>query len=353
MGPVKIRIRFKGVNDPLCHFNSPDVKWVDVNVRVLSPGPISGLVFCSPNETRTLSIPGILPFNQPQSCYFHHKYDWIVPSGWSVISTGGEPFTAIDGGIRTFATSVLLTAPSTLMPGSTGNYNVIVRTEPAWPYPTQSSGMIWVASPGQPPIGMSSYNSNCSGNAFNTLNTSLSAACTANTPIYFQYRITDPNYSNFVFTPVSVPSGATWSASGGNLYMTVNAPPSQGSRSATIALSATGPCGPYSVNFTSTAVNYYSGGYYYSSFPNPTSETLTIEQTFNVEENSQVETGLKQSSSDLHYIRLYDFNNYKVVLEGSLSGKTEIDVSKLDKGRYILKIQIANDKEETHQVIIN
>jgi len=203
------------------------------------------------------------------------------------------------------------------------------------------------------PMGTSSVNSNCSGNTFNILNTSLSGACTANTPIYFSYKITDSNYSNFVFTPVSVPSGASWSFSGGYLYMTVYTPPSQGTRSATIALSATGPCGPYSVNFTSTAVNYYSGGYYYSFFPNPASETLTIEQSYNHEENREVGTFLKEGSLDTHYFRLYDFNNSRVVLEGSLSGKTEIDVSKLEKGRYILKIQITNGKEETHNVIIN
>lgn len=125
-----------------------------------------------------------------------------------------------------------------------------------------------------PPTGTSSVNSNCSGNSFNVLNTSLSAACTANTNIYFTYRITDPNYSNFVFTPVSVPSGATWSFSGGNLYMTVTTPPSFGSRSATIALSATGPCGPYNLSFTSTAVNYYSS--FFSISPNPSKENVTI-----------------------------------------------------------------------------
>jgi hypothetical protein len=125
-----------------------------------------------------------------------------------------------------------------------------------------------------PPAGTSSINSNCSGNSFNVLNTNLSSACTANTPIYFTYRITDPNYSNFIFTPVSVPSGASWSFNGGNLYMTVTTPPSQGMRSATIALSATGPCGPYNLTFTSTAVNYYSS--FFSISPNPSQENVTV-----------------------------------------------------------------------------
>lgn len=96
-----------------------------------------------------------------------------------------------------------------------------------------------------PPLGTSSFNSNCSGNTFNILNTSLSAACTANTPIHFVYNISDLNYTNLVFTAVSVPSGSSWGVSGRNLYMTVNTPSSTGSRSATIRLNATGPCGPY------------------------------------------------------------------------------------------------------------
>ncbi len=148
LGPVKIRIRFKGVNDPLCQFTSADEKWVDVTVRVISPGPISGLLFCSSNETRTVSIPGILPFNSAQSCYYHYQFDWIIPSGWSVVPATTDTYIIIPGGIRTFATSVLVTSPSTpLAPKNDGNYNVIVRTEPVWPWPMESTGKIWVGKP--------------------------------------------------------------------------------------------------------------------------------------------------------------------------------------------------------------
>ena len=56
--------------------------------------------------------------------------------------------------------------------------------------------------------------------------------------------------------------------------MTVTTPPTQGSRSETIALTATGPCGSYTVNFTSTAVNYYSS--FFSMSPNPSSESVTV-----------------------------------------------------------------------------
>jgi hypothetical protein len=148
LGPVKIRVRFKGVNDPLCQFTSADEKWVDVTVRVISPGPISGLLFCASNETRTVSIPGILPFNSAQSCYYHYRFDWIVPSGWSVVPATNDLYDNIPGGIRTFATSVRVTSQSTpLAPRNDGNYNVIVRTEPVWPWPMESTGKIWVGNP--------------------------------------------------------------------------------------------------------------------------------------------------------------------------------------------------------------
>jgi hypothetical protein len=148
-GAVKIRVRFKGVNDILCHFNSPSEKWYNVTVRNFNPGPISGsLLFCASGETQQLSIPGITPFNSPSSCYFHHKYDWIVPDGWSVVPADGTGYVDIEGGIRTFAKTVLLTAPSTpLIQGYEGNYNVSVKTEPAWPYTGTTTRKIWVGPP--------------------------------------------------------------------------------------------------------------------------------------------------------------------------------------------------------------
>lgn len=181
------------------------------------------------------------------------------------------------------------------------------------------------------PIGTSSYNSNCSGNTFNILNTSLSSVCTANTPISFSYKITDSNYSNFVYTPVSVPSGATWSFSGGNLYMTVTTPPSQGSRSATIALTATGPCGTYNVNFTSTAVNIYSS--FFTISPNPSQGNVTVSM-----ENENL---LNDGSQNLIYaIKITDLFG---ILGESFEYKAGINSVKIplqnfNSGLYILSV---------------
>lgn len=181
------------------------------------------------------------------------------------------------------------------------------------------------------PIGTSSYNSNCSGNTFNILNTSLSAVCTANTPISFSYKITDSNYSNFVYTPVSVPSGATWSFSGGNLYMTVTTPPSQGSRSATIALSATGPCGTYNINFTSTAVNIYSS--FFTISPNPSQGNVTVSM-----ENENL---LNDGSKNLIYaIKITDlFGTLGESFEYKAGiNSVKIPLQNFNSGLYILSV---------------
>ncbi len=50
--------------------------------------------------------------------------------------------------------------------------------------------------------------------------------------------------------------------------------------------------------------------------------------------------------------KFYDFYSH-LTLEGKLYDVTNIDVSKLKKGRYILKIKINQDTEETHHIIIN
>lgn len=121
-----------------------------VEVRAVPPGEPTDsdglLVFCTTNETKTITIPGI-PWSE-EGCNWHNKYDWIVPSGWSVVPATNSSYTAIPGGIRTFETSVNVTSQSTNLDlGSSGNYKIIVKSEPDWPYPVQSERTIWIGSP--------------------------------------------------------------------------------------------------------------------------------------------------------------------------------------------------------------
>lgn len=79
-------------------------------------------------------------------------------------------------------------------------------------------------------------------------------------------------------------------------------------------------------------------------YPNPTSETLTIEPL-----NSKKEPMMQ---IPVYIYTLYDFNGI-IVQQGTFTGKTILDVSKLKKGRYILKTKNDESKEDTHHIIIN
>jgi subtilisin family serine protease len=184
-----------------------------------------------------------------------------------------------------------------------------------------------------PPVGSSSVNSNCSGNSFNVLNTSLSGICSANTAVYFTFNITDPNYSNCVFTPVSLPSGASWSGGGRTLNVTVYTPPSSGSRTATFALSATGPCGPYNVNFNASAVNISSGGWRFSMSPNPSDGQVTV----SADSESLLE---KDSPNLIHAIKVTDPSGTRSESFEYKGGITSTTISLKDRqpGLYILSI---------------
>lgn len=87
----------------------------------------------------------------------------------------------------------------------------------------------------------------------------------------------------------------------------------------------------------------------YRIYPNPTSETLTIEKLSN-NQTSQIDTfkliNIKNSDS----FELYDFNT-NLVKKGVINNQTIIDVSTYKRGRYFLKIN-SKGKSRTHHIII-
>lgn len=92
------------------------------------------------------------------------------------------------------------------------------------------------------------------------------------------------------------------------------------------------------------------GGGMFAVYPNPASETLAIES----KDQYSIDNGqaANKQASKIFY-KLYDPNSGHIVIEGNLStNRTEIDVSKLSKGKYLLKFQVDNQKEEMHHVII-
>lgn len=345
-GAFKIEVRFHGRNDIGCGISTESR---NVTVRVATPGPISGLLFCSPGETRTLSIPGIP--NTAELCNFHHKYDWIVPAGWSVTpsnpSTGYIPIT---GGIRTFATSVSVTAPSTI---SQGGYNVIVRTEPAWPWTTQSTGEIWVGKPmidgsynGQllrfllPDEDIIPYNDVCNGYS-TTCNMSFRGSSSGN-----WQKIS------------SNPSSLSWSQSGNDLNFYFWAV----GQTSSYRLTTSNVCGSTTNYYYFKSIDCSGGGGdpcnpSFSVSPNPSSNTVNIVVP-NVPppcESIIATSEQTEQTKEKRTIKSVTLHNADgvVKLSQEFTGKKEsvsLDISDLPKGIYILKISDGTSTE-THRIV--
>ncbi len=83
-------------------------------------------------------------------------------------------------------------------------------------------------------------------------------------------------------------------------------------------------------------------------YPNPATETLTIESLHNPGTKEKAQSTQKP---DQRYT-LYDFNG-TIVQRGWLNNKTTLDVTKLKKGRYVLKLEVDENKEIVRHIIIN
>tara|TARA_R110002049_G_scaffold163000_1_gene328790 strand:+ start:3228 stop:4088 length:861 start_codon:yes stop_codon:yes gene_type:complete len=116
---------------------------------------------------------------------------------------------------------------------------------------------------------------------------------------------------------------------------------------AEVKFHATNSCGSTTSTLYVTISN--GGGFFFRAYPNPASTNLTIEQ---LKSSSKLKTknSSKSFNTEFNSFNLYDFQS-ELVLSGKLKELTNIDVSALEKGTYILKIHI-NGNIETHQIII-
>ncbi len=96
------------------------------------------------------------------------------------------------------------------------------------------------------------------------------------------------------------------------------------------------------VEFVDCTLESGGGEMEYRIFPNPSSETLTIQKKSNLENSREIESS--------YSIELYDFNS-NLIFKSILRNQKSINISKYKKGKYILKIN-KNNKTETHHIII-
>ena len=120
-----------------------------------------------------------------------------------------------------------------------------------------------------------------------------------------------------------------------------------------IGVKAINPCGASATYSEIHANPCYQGGFL-TYYPNPATDILTVESKMPEDMYSEGQYELLDSGTETtHPFTLYDFSRSKIVLQGTLQGKTEIDVSALGKGRYVLKVQINKGREENHHIVVD
>lgn len=145
------------------------------------------------------------------------------------------------------------------------------------------------------------------------------------------YNVSDTRYSSLTWAPVSVQSGTSWSASGRQLNETVTAPQTQYSQaSVTVRLTAQGPCGSYTQDFSTTAVA--NSSFDFTVSPNPAQNLITLSTINNNQKNN--------SGNIIYAVKITDrFGIVRKFLEYKQGITTEkISLSDLNSGTYLVSI---------------
>ncbi len=197
-------------------------------------------------------------------------------------------------------------SPTTLVSYLSNGSTTITAT---YSSPCGSGTLTYSVTAGNPaPTGTSYYSSNYgSGNTGSITNQYVILGTNHGQPgdndVAYNYNFTDPNFSSISWTPVSVPSGTSYQITNGGLtlwtYVTYTG--TNGSKAITMNLQASGPCGTYSQNITSTAARISGwGGFSMIVAPNPAKGSTKVslipdatkEKTSGIQQNSTTQAPL-------------------------------------------------------------
>ncbi|MFY0689085.1 MAG: T9SS type A sorting domain-containing protein [Cyclobacteriaceae bacterium] len=339
-GNNQIRVIYTPNGDPFCPITT---EYMNVNVRVFPPGVASGALFCTGGETKTVTIPGI--DNSEAECFYHHKYDYIVPTGWSVTSTL-DPFDIIPGGIRTISKTVDITAPVSV---ANGEHDLIVRTEPAWPWPMETTTKMWVGEPAAPIIDGPHYKT------FGCYDISISTSTPGYADNTYEWWGSQGIgvYPEYVSCKHNLPNSGVTGTSASFKFLI--------GTSGYIYTQAKNGCNLTTISST-YVVKSGGGPLPLTVSPNPTSNSLnfsfleeTDEDGSTVEENILgilvSDEQMLESAPALYQLIMYNNLQEQVLKDEIIEGEdTEIDISYLDKGVYFLHI-IYEGEIEIKQII--
>jgi len=102
------------------------------------------------------------------------------------------------------------------------------------------------------------------------------------------------------------------------------------------------------VEFVDCTIGEGGGQLEYIIYPNPSSETLTIQKKTTTSKKISIKKSVPPNKPSS--IELYEFNS-NLIYKSKINSQLVIDISDYKKGRYILKIT-KNKKSETHHIII-
>lgn len=194
---------------------------------------------CSPSVTWTASPSGLVTINSPSSSLTTITY----------VSSGSLTLTATYSSACGSGTLSIPVTSGSPVPNGTSNY--LSNYGSSFSNSISSQYVILGANHGQPGDNDVSYN----------------------------YNIYDGLFSNYSWSVVSQPSGTSYQIvnDGARAWMYVTYSGTNGANAITLNLQATGPCGTYSQNITSTAARISGwGGYNMRVAPNPATSSTTV-----------------------------------------------------------------------------
>jgi len=314
LGPVTVRVILsRGVG---CFSTSTANKTVNIGYH-RAPAPITGSSFICHGQTKSFHTNGLA--NNSADCFFHHKYMWTVPAGWTVEGQSGSYV----GG-----KTVDIKAPSS---GSDQIAQIIVQGyyDDIHELTASRTYTIRLGKPAAPAsvFGQSSLPANQVGDYW------ISPVKGATS-----YSWTKPGNWNLIDN------------NGSSITVVVN------NNSGYIRVRAVNSCGSSAQKSKFVQVNSSGGGGggpllvaedQFKVFPNPSGSYLHIADEL-AEETSASEISKSESIASKVSLKLLDSKGV-LYLSEQMSGKTHtMDLKKLNNGQYVLHIIAGNQTVVKH-----
>lgn len=229
--------------------------------------------------------------------------------------------------------------------------------------PCGSGTLTYAVTSGSPaPIGTSNYNSNYGSGSTSSISSQYvilgaNHGQPGDNDVAYNYNINDSRFSSITWTAVSAPSGTSYQIVNGGLtlYTYVTYAGTNGSNTITMNLQASGPCGTYSQNITSTAARISGwGGYSMIVAPNPAkgSTKISLVPDASKTKGNSVQQNITTQAPLIRTILLINQEGKTVRTYEYKAGVSTIDISLANIPTGFYKLSISDGVNWTSQQLI-